>query len=61
MLTKLWRRFREGNARHERLKGEAAIEKALREHEQEERERARLVGLPPGRSNTDWTYVDWTP
>jgi hypothetical protein len=60
MVSSLWRRFRERKERGERLKDEAAVEKFLREHEEDEREKAQLVDLPPGRSNTDWTYVDWT-
>ncbi len=55
MLSAIWRWFRNGEA--QRRKDEAATERFLREHEEAEREKHRPPELPPGRSNTDWTYV----
>jgi len=59
VFAKLLGRFR--NERRERLKDELAVDRFLLEHEQGEREKARPDGLPPARSNTDWTYVNWKP
>jgi hypothetical protein len=58
MFERLRHRLRENNERRERGKDEAAVEKFLSEHEQSERAKADPIELPPGRSNTDWTYVD---
>jgi hypothetical protein len=58
VFTRLRRRLRESSERHERAKDDVAVERALREHEESERQKAQPVDLPPGRSNTDWTYVD---
>ena len=58
MFERLRCRLRENNERRERGKDKAAVERFLREHEESEREKAEPVELPPGRSNTDWTYVD---
>jgi hypothetical protein len=57
MLKKLWRRVLKNQARHERLMDEVATERFLLDHELSERERMREVPRPPGRTNTDWTYV----
>jgi hypothetical protein len=56
MLKKLWRRFRESRAQHEHLKDEVATERFLLDRELRDRERTHDDPLPPGRSNTDWTY-----
>jgi hypothetical protein len=56
MLKKLWRRLRVSQAQHEHLKDEVATEKFLLDRELRDRERTDEVSLPPGRSNTDWTY-----
>jgi hypothetical protein len=61
MFARLRRRLREGNERVALAKDEATVEKALREHDTSEREKADPVDLPPGRTNTDWTYVNWNP
>jgi hypothetical protein len=58
VFTRLRWRLRESNERHERAKDEVAVERALREHEEGERQKAEPVDLPPGRSTTDWTYVN---
>jgi hypothetical protein len=58
VLPRLRRRLRESNERHERAKDDLAVEKALREHGESERGKAQPVDLPPGRNNTDWTYVN---
>jgi hypothetical protein len=61
MFARLRRRLHESNERHIRAKDESVIEKVLREHEESERQKAGPVDLPPGRTNTDWTYVNWNP
>lgn len=61
MFARLRRRLGGRNELRERAKDKAAVEKFLREHEERERENAGPVDLPPGRTNTDWTYVNWNP
>ena len=58
MFLRLRRRLRENTERHERVEDDKAVERFLREHEKSEHEKAKPVELPPGRNNTDWTYVD---
>lgn len=57
MFAKLWYRFREAWRRQGAQLEDGAVENALLEHEQAEREKRQPMDLPPGRNNTDWTYV----
>jgi len=55
MLTKIWRRLRESQAEHRRRDDELAAERALREHDEAQREAfAEGDRLPPPFKNTDW-------
>jgi len=51
------RRIRESWQRSGKQLEDHAIENARVAHETAEREKHRETELPPGRSNTDWTYV----
>jgi hypothetical protein len=53
---KLWQRLRVSYRKSERRRDEIAVEKALLEHEQQEREDADpRTTIPPMRNNTDWS------
>jgi hypothetical protein len=58
VFSRLRRRVGQSNERHAKAKNDAAVEKFLREQEKSEREKAGPVESPPGRSNTDWTYLN---
>jgi len=51
------RRMRESWQRSDRQRDATAIENARVAHEAAEREKHGETELPPGRTNTDWTYV----
>ncbi len=51
------RRMRESWQRSRKPLDDSAIQNARVAHEAAEREKHRETELPPGRSNTDWTYV----
>jgi len=57
MIAKLRRWWRESTRRQNARKDEVATDKFLLEHEQADRERSEPSPLPPGRTNTDWTYI----
>jgi hypothetical protein len=57
VFANFWRRLRQGHEPARHLKDQARVENALYEHERSEREKRKGVGLPPGRTNTDWTYI----
>jgi hypothetical protein len=56
-VTALWKRIRNAWRRSGGQLEAKAIENARVAHEAAEREKHREAELPPGRSNTDWTYV----
>jgi hypothetical protein len=56
MTMKLWRRLRAGYRKSEKRLDEIAVERALLEREQQERENADpQTPIPPMRNNTDWS------
>jgi len=56
MLRKIWRRFRESEAEHRRRDDELAAERALREHDEAQRDGLDEGDrLPPPFKNTDWS------
>ena len=56
MLRKIWRRFRESEAEHRRRDDELAAERALREHDEAQRDAfGEGDRLPPPFKNTDWS------
>ena len=57
MLAKLWRRLKATARGAEELRNEVAVERTLLEQEQHERDKREATPIPPGRTNTDWTYV----
>jgi hypothetical protein len=57
-MKALWQRMRQAWRLSGRELDENAVANAQAAHEQAEREKAQPTApLPPGRSNTDWTYV----
>jgi hypothetical protein len=57
MLTTLRERLRSLRRRSEEQRDKAAVEAAVLEHEQAEREsHDPTVGIPPVRNNTDWGW-----
>jgi hypothetical protein len=55
MFASLRERLRARRRRSEEQRDEAAVEAAVLEHEQAERESHEpTVGIPPMRTNTDW-------
>jgi hypothetical protein len=56
VLRKLWRRFQASEAEHWRQDDEHAVEQALREHDEAQRDGlAEGDRLPPPFKNTDWS------
>jgi hypothetical protein len=56
MLRKIWQRFRESEAEHRRRDDELATERALREHDEAQRDGlAEGDRLAPPFKNTDWS------
>ena len=51
------RRIREPWRKSRKRRDATAIENERVAHEAAERERHRETELPPGRTNTDWTYI----
>jgi hypothetical protein len=52
----LWQRLRASYWKSEKRRDEIAVEKALLEHEQQERESADTrTSIPAMRNNTDWS------
>ena len=51
----LWQRLRTSYTKSEKRRDEIAVEKALLEHEQQERENAAQAPIPTMRNNTDWS------
>jgi hypothetical protein len=52
----LWQRLRVSYRKSEGRRDEIAVERALLEHEQQERENADMrTPIPPMRNNTDWS------
>jgi hypothetical protein len=56
-MNTLLRRIREPWRKSRERRDATAIENERVTHEAAERERHRETELPPGRTNTDWTYV----
>jgi len=56
-MTALLRRIREAWRTSGMRRDSDAIENARVARESAEREKHRETELPPGRTNTDWTYV----
>jgi hypothetical protein len=57
-MLAIWRRIRESWRTDAERSDENFVENALLAHEQAEREKHSEQPLPPGRSNTDWTYIN---
>ena len=56
MLRKLWRKFQQSETEHRRRDDERAVERALREHDEPQRDGlAEGDRLPPPFKNTDWS------
>jgi hypothetical protein len=57
-MLPVWRRIREVWRRSGERRDENVVENALYSHEVAEREKhTETTPLPPGRTNTDWTYI----
>ena len=58
MLRKIWQRLRESQAEHRRRDDELAAERALREHDEAQRDGlAEGDRLPPPFKNNDWNSL----
>ena len=57
MFANVWRRLRQRHERARHVQDQARVENALYEHVRSEGEKGKGVELPPGRTNTDWTYI----
>jgi hypothetical protein len=56
-MTRLWKRIRAAWHRSGKQLEANAIENARLAHKSAERDKRVETELPPGRSNTDWTYI----
>jgi len=56
-MTTILRRIRKAWQRSGQQRDASAVENARVAHEAAEREKHSETELPPGRTNTDWTYV----
>ena len=56
-MANLWQRIRDSWRRSGKQLDVNEIENARVAHEAAEREKHRETELPPGRTNTDWTYI----
>jgi len=56
-MTKVWQRIKDAWHRHGDELDANAVANARVAHEAAEREKHGETELPPGRTNTDWTYV----